>query len=292
MNLSDILEEIRPKQWYKQGIVMIPLLFSRNLTNIESIISVLLAVVSFSAVASSVYIINDIADREEDRKHPEKKHRPIASRRISAFQGLILSLVLFLFGTSLSYTLGFLFLAVITTYVIQNLFYSFYLKQVAIIDVLLISFGFVLRASGGAVAIGEPVSPWLVINIGLLALLLGIGKRHDELKGINGNETRKVLEVYDDIGTERLLNIIVSTQLTTYAIYTFTYELSLMVITFPFVLFALFRYLYLIEHIDIGSKPYLLFRDKPLVVNTFLWSLTVFVVLYRSKYIIAIVEYV
>jgi 4-hydroxybenzoate polyprenyltransferase len=281
-----LIEELRPKQWYKQGVIFVPLLFSKNLTNIDSIISILIATISFCLISSSVYIINDISDAEEDREHPVKKHRPIASGDVSIRLGIVTALLLFIISVGLGYILGLLFLAVILIYFIQNLLYSYWLKRIAFIDILMISFGFVLRSTSGAVAISEPVSPWLISCIGFLALLLGVGKRKNEIQTIDDSDSRNVLKQYKLVGIDRIMTVVVTTLISVYALYTFTYEYNLMIVTVPSVIFALFRYMYLVQCLGIGSKPYKLIKDKQFVANILLWFLLTLIVLYRGDYIV------
>lgn len=288
--MKRLIEELRPEEWYKQSVILIPILFSRNLTSLEAIISMTIAVISFSFMASTVYIINDISDIEEDRNHPIKKDRPIASGDVSIRQGVLTCIILFLCSCILAYYLGLLFLGVLIVYFGQNLLYSYHLKNIAFVDILMISFGFVLRAVSGAVAISEPVSSWLIACVGFLALMLGVGKRKNEIQKTDDFSTRNSLSVYNELGIDKIMTIVVSSLISVYALYTFTYNNYAMIITIPSVVFALFRYVYLVESADVGSDPSKLLFDRQFMSNMILWTMLAFIVLYKGGYINRIIK--
>lgn len=289
--MKRLLEELRPKQWYKQSVIFIPLLFSRNLTNLDAILLTFAATVSFSLIASSIYVLNDIIDIEEDRNHPRKKHRPIASGDVSVRLGVLTSIVLSILSLSLGYAIGIPFMLLLMLYFVQNIFYSYTLKHIAFVDVLMISFGFVIRAVSGAVAIGEPVSSWLITSVGFLALLLGVGKRKNEIEETDDSSTREVLKVYEKAGIDRIITINITTLISVYALYTFTYDNNVIIATIPLVVFALLRYTYLVQIKDIGSKPYKLLFDTQSVVNILIWTALVFMALYRPHYLESLIEF-
>ena len=248
--------EVRPWQWYKQSILLIGIVFSKQLFNPVAWSQVLLAVLAFCALAGATYIFNDISDVEADRKHPTKRNRPIASGQVSLTTAAVFAVALLVFGFALSYAIGRLFLLVVLTYIAQNALYSLYLKDVVLVDVMLIAIGFVLRAVAGVVAIGVALSPWLVVCTFLAALLLAIGKRRNEFKASDmPGETRTTLKEYTPETLDQLLGIVTSTLLISYSIYTFTGAKLAMMLTLPFAFFGVFRYHHLVHTIDSGCRP-------------------------------------
>jgi 4-hydroxybenzoate polyprenyltransferase len=273
--------EIRPWQWYKQGVILIAIVFSKQLFDPLAWGQVAVAVAAFCAVAGATYIFNDISDVEEDRNHPEKRNRPIASGQVSVQTAGAFAISLLVSGFALSYALGPLFVAVIATYLVQNAAYSLYLKDVVLVDVLLIAIGFVLRAVAGVVAIGVALSPWLVVCTFLAALLLALGKRRHEFAASEvPGETRATLAEYTPETLDQLLGIVISTLLMSYSIYTFTGAKLAMMLTLPFAFFGVFRYHHLVYTTQAGASPGALLVDRQLLVNFTLWGLMAVIVLY------------
>lgn len=273
--------EIRPWQWYKQGVILIAIVFSKQLFDPMAWGRVSIAVAAFCAVAGATYIFNDISDVEEDRKHPEKRNRPIASGQVSVQTAGAFAIALLVAGFALSYTLGPLFVAIIVAYLVQNAAYSLYLKDVVLVDVLLIAIGFVLRAVAGVVAIGVALSPWLVVCTFLAALLLALGKRRHEFAASEvPGETRATLADYTPETLDQLLGIVISTLLMSYSIYTFTGAKLAMMLTLPFAFFGVFRYHHLVYTTKAGASPGALLVDRQLLVNFAFWGLIAVVVLY------------
>jgi 4-hydroxybenzoate polyprenyltransferase len=262
-------------------MLLLGIVFSGNLFSAEAWTEILLAIVSFTAVASATYVYNDISDVEEDRNHPVKQNRPIASGQLSVSAAAVFGAGLFAGGFILALIINGLFAVITLAYILQNILYSLYLKQVVIADILLIAVGFVLRAVAGVVAIGVLLSPWLVVCTFLTALLLAIGKRRHEMKvHEEPGEARATLEDYDADSLDQFLVITMSTLLVSYSLYTFFGTSAEMMITLPFAFFATFRYQHLVLKSDISAEPARLATDYPFLANLCLWTVAVIVVLY------------
>lgn len=280
---AGLLYEIRPWQWYKQSILLVGIVFSKNLLNPAAWREVVLAMVAFCAVAGAVYVLNDISDVEEDRKHPEKRNRPIASGQVSVPTAAAFAVALLAGGLWLSAAVDVRFLLVVCAYLLQNVLYSLYLKEVVIVDVMVVALGFVFRAIGGVVAIDVYLSPWLVVCTFLAALLLAIGKRRHEIRTRDvPAETRSTLGEYTDESLDQLLVVAVATLLVSYSLYTFFRAKPTMMFTLPFAYFGVFRYLHLVNTAGIGSAPKYLALDRPFAMNLIVWTAVVVAVLYGA----------
>lgn len=279
---------LRPRQWTKNLLVLAGLVFSRNVVRPDLWWPTLLAFVLFCAASSAVYALNDLADAERDRLHPEKKDRPLASgviRREEAWALAMALLALALLPAAL--LLPALFTAILVGYVALNALYSWQLKHMVILDVMAIAAGFELRAVGGAVAIGVPISPWLHVCTILLALFLGLCKRRHEIvlleEGAGGH--RGTLDHYSLELLDQMIGIVTTSTLMAYSLYTFSAENlprnHSMMITIPFVLYGIFRYLYLVHQCNLGGSPeQVLLKDRPVQVDLALWVGVVLVVMY------------
>lgn len=280
--ITDLIREIRPWQWYKQGVMLLGIIFSKNLTNGEAWLNLLIGVFAFTAIAGATYIFNDIRDREEDQNHPEKQHRPIASGQVSVPVAAGFALLLVVSGFGAAYSLGSFFILVIGAYLGQNVLYLLYLKQIVFVDVLIVAIGFVLRAIAGVIAIGVFLSPWLIVSTFLFALVLALGKRRNELKlAETPRETRAVLGEYSIENIDQLLVMTMATLLMAYSLYTFSRTDPTVMATLPFAFFGVFRYHHLVHTTDIAGQPEFLFTDRPSVVNLVLWGLVAIAVLYN-----------
>ena len=285
--LPPIVRAMRPLQWTKNGIVAAALVFDRKLFELEPALRCLLAILCFCAVSSAIYLINDLKDIEADRHHPVKRHRPIAAGEVSPGFALAVAvslLVAALAGAALN---GLDFVAVIAGYAALMVAYSAGLKQLVILDVFAIAAGFVLRAAGGAVAIDVPISPWLYVCTLLLALFLGFGKRRNELATLDAAAVRHRanLEAYTIPFLDQLISVVASAVVMAYSIYTFAApnvpDNHAMMLTIPFVAYAVFRYLFLIHRRDLGGSPeILLFTDRPLLICILGWGLASVAILY------------
>jgi 4-hydroxybenzoate polyprenyltransferase len=279
--LTGLVRETRPQQWYKQGVLLLGITFSRNLLNPEAWTAVLFAIVGFTAVAGATYVINDIADVEADRNHPEKRHRPIASGQVPVPVAAAFAAALLIGGFGLALAVGPLLVAVLGTYLGQNLLYSTYIKHVAFADVISVAVGFVLRAIAGVVAIGVFLSPWLIVCTFLSALVLALGKRRHELgASADPQRTRETLGSYTAESVDQLLTVVTATLLMAYALYTFDRADPTMMLTLPFAFFGVFRYHHLIHTTEIAGRPEFLFADRPSMLNLALWAATAVAALY------------
>lgn len=288
MILRNIIISMRPYQWVKNLLVFAALFFSISYHDGSNVIKVLVAFTSFCLASSGVYVMNDLKDIEEDKVHPVKKLRPIASG--SLHKGLAIGLMFFLFIASgmsgLLLNQG--FLIILGSYVLLNIGYSGGLKKIVILDVILLSVGFLLRAVAGAVTLNIAASPWLFLCTLMLALLLGFGKRYNEIKILSANaeKHRDCLKEYTLPFLEKLMIISASTAAVTYSLYTMSNETitrlnsSSLIYTSPMVLFGIFRYLFLVLEKNHGGDPTkLILKDVQMIINFIIWAGTVFLVL-------------
>jgi len=280
---------LRPRQWTKNLILFAGLIFSQNLFNPVLFSKTLYAFLVFCLLSGAVYLVNDIIDIEKDRLHPEKKKRPLASRKLSLKVAKGTAIGLPIICLLLSYVLNLQFLLVSVSYYLLMLAYSFFLKKKVILDVMTIAFGFVLRALAGAVAIQVEVSSWFLICTILLALFLGLAKRRHELRLLEGKAAahRESLSSYSPQLLDQLIAAVTSSTILAYALYTQGAETVArfgtknMVYTLPFVVYGIFRYLYLMYVKEHGGSPEkVLFSDKPMLANVFLYLIAASVILY------------
>jgi len=284
----------RPSQWTKNLVVFAAVFFTKKLSDPAGPITAGFAFVLFSFISSAVYIVNDILDREEDRRHPEKKNRPIASGALSVPAAAIGAVALAAVALGLGFRLAVPFGLTLLTYFTLNLLYSLRLKEVVGLDVLLISTGFVLRAIGGVEALVGRVedvllSPWLLVCTLFLSLFLGLCKRRCELATLGANAAghRPVLAHYSLPLVDSLIGVVASATLISYSIYTIWPETvrkfgtDRLVYTVPFVVYGLFRYLYLVYRKNIGGNPSeVLYRDRPILATLVLWVAAMFVLIF------------
>ncbi|MBI5945557.1 MAG: decaprenyl-phosphate phosphoribosyltransferase [Chloroflexi bacterium] len=288
--LTALIKTMRPRQWTKNVFIFAALVFDKQLLHADSFLRTLVGFGLFCLISSSVYIFNDLADVEADRQHPEKKNRPIASGKLSVSAAWIsgIALVLVTLGAAFFLTPG--FEAVLVIYFILNMAYSKWLKHIPIVDVLIISAGFVLRVHAGVTLIQvERFSPWLYVVMTLLSLFLGFGKRRAELALLahGAGSHRKVLDGYTLPLLDQYIMIVSGTTIVAYSLYTFSApnvpENHSMMLTIPFVVYTIFRYLYLIEVKHAGGAPEeILLSDRPFQIAMFLWGVTVLAVFYLS----------
>lgn len=285
-----LLKTMRPRQWTKNVFIFAALVFDKQLFVVDSFLRTLAGFALFCLISSSVYIFNDLADVEADRQHPEKKNRPIASGKLSVQSAWAAGIVLVLVTFVLAWLLSPGFELVIMAYFAINMAYSKWLKHIAILDVLIISLGFVLRVGAGVTLIAvERFSPWLYIVMFLLSLFLGFGKRRAELALLahGAGSHRKVLDGYTLPLLDQYILIVSGTTIVAYSLYTFSApnvpENHSMMLTIPFMVYAIFRYLYLIQVKHAGGTPEeVLLSDRPFQASMLLWAVTVIVIFYFS----------
>ena len=279
-----LLRLLRPKQWLKNGFVLLPLLFSGFLLKLDLVEYALLATLVFCLLSGCVYIFNDIVDRESDRKHLAKRDRPIASGEVSIASAARLLAILLVIAFVCSFFVGLLFIVVAVSYFALNIAYSLALKHIPAVDILCVSMGFVLRVVGGAIAISCFISPWILFCTFSLSLFLAIQKRYGEIDESEGLErgSRKVLGFYTRELLNELGSIAASLTIVAYSLYTFNAtQTEWMMITIPFVVFGLFRYLIIAKTIGgVESPEKILLQDKAILVDVALWIAVCAVLLY------------
>jgi 4-hydroxybenzoate polyprenyltransferase len=284
-----ILRAMRPKQWTKNAFIFAALVFDRKLLDWHALIITIAAFALFCLLASSVYLINDVLDRESDRNHPIKKNRPIASGRLPVSTALIVAFVLLIVSLVGAYFLNIDFLYICGIYFVVNLLYTKWLKHMPIIDVFVIAACFVLRVAAGVSVIQvQRFSPWLYVVTTLLSLYLGFGKRRAELSVLVNDSPqshRKVLSGYSIELVDQFITVVSASSIIAYSLYTFSApnlpDNHVMMFTIPFVLYGIFRYLYLIKMQNAGGEPEeILLRDRPIQATVLLWVLAVMVIFY------------
>lgn len=283
-----LLRTMRPKQWSKNIFIFAALVFDQKLFRPLLFGRTIAAFGLFCLISSAVYLINDLADIEKDRQHPVKRNRPLASGALPPRVAVVAAVLIIAVCIPLAYLLSPVFGAILLGYLLLMITYSFYLKNVVIADFLTVAAGFVLRVAAGAVVVqAERFSPWLYICMTLLAIFLAVGKRRHELLLLEGNanEHRAILDEYNIHLLDDIIVIVIAAVLVAYSFYTFSAPNlppnHAMMLTIPFVLYGLFRYLYLIHVRNEGGAPEdIVVSDLPLIIDFGLWGGAVVVVMY------------
>ena len=286
--LTALIKSMRPRQWTKNVFVFVPLFFDRKLTDPESLLRTLAAFVLFCLMSSAVYLMNDLVDIEKDRQHPKKKNRPLPAGELSPAVAALAAVVFALGSLLAGYYLTPNLALILLIYLLLQIAYTLWLKNIVLVDVLVVSSGFILRIAAGVAVIDvERFSPWLYVFSGFLALFLVLGKRRHELVllGDEGASHRSILSEYNIDLIDRMLGIVTTGAVVAYSLYTFLAEglpaNHAMMLTIPFVLYAIFRWLYLIHVRHEGGAPEdIVLRDRPLQLDIILWVVVVFVALY------------
>lgn len=280
---------MRPEQWIKNFFVFTALLFSKNLFNLSKDIDALVGFIIFCMITGCAYVINDLVDLEKDKLHPTKSQRPIASGRLNKTTAIKITTIICLVSLSFAFYINSFFGIIVLAYFLLNIGYSIYLKNIVIMDVVTIASGFVLRVLGGAVIISVTSSQWLILCTILLSLFLGFSKRRHELVLLEDNATghRKVLEHYSPYFLDQMISVVTASTVICYALYTMSKDTieklgtSKLIYTIPFVLYGIFRYLYLVHQKEKGGSPTeIVFTDKPMIVNIILWVIASIVFIY------------
>lgn len=281
--VKNLICSMRPKQWIKNGFVFAGLIFSRSFTEPRAVVRVLFCFFIFSMISGALYIINDIADKEKDSVHPVKRNRPIASGRLNTVTALVFSIIISSVSLICAFLLSLKLFLIVLLYFILVIAYSFKLKNVIIIDVIILSAGFVLRTAGGAVVIDVWISPWLILCTTLLALFLALNKRKSELQTMSERapEHRKILAEYSPELINNMLSVITPITVMCYCLYTFSAGRSgYMMLTIPFVLYGVFRYQYIAVSGNMcGAPETALYQDKPLLIDVALWVITCVIIM-------------
>lgn len=280
---------LRPKDWAKNFFLFIPLFFAGELFNVSKILLVAVGVFCFCCVASSIYIINDYRDREDDRKHPVKKDRPLASGAASPTIALVLFALLLISGFGVAFYLNVKFAFLMGVYFVMNMGYSFGLKNVSILDVFIVATGFAIRVKAGGILAEVPVTTWLNMMVFLLALFMAIGKRRDDvlLSDSSGVHMRKVMKGYTLEFLNSLLALVSGIIIVAYFMYTLSdrmiaqHQTARLFYTGVFVMAGIMRYLQIIfVQKDAGSPTKILFKDRFIQVVILLWIISFYFVLY------------
>jgi len=291
--LNNYLKLARPRQWLKNIFVFAGLVFAVKFNDSDSIVRTIYGFFAFCFVSSGLYSINDICDKEKDKFHPSKKNRPIASGAIGSSSAAIFSVILLTMGFTIGYKLNINFFFCLVVYFIMTFFYSVYLKTLIIVDVIIIASGFVLRAISGTYIVNVEISEWLFICTFLLALLLGFGKRRNEIITL-GNEAdghRKNLKNYSLQLLDYYIVAASSAAIFAYSMYCISERTGRNIVkheylkfTIPFVVYAIFRYIFILIFKNIGGEPEsLLYKDKGLLISFLLWSVSIIVIISIGK---------
>ncbi len=284
-----LFRTLRPAQWPKNVFVLAPLFLAQKLGEPAAVKASAIAFVAFCLASSAIYIINDIRDRDEDGRHPLKRHRPIASGAVGVGTASAVAAVLLVAVGALAWPLGATFTGLVGGYVAINFLYSSGLKRIVILDVMILSLGFVLRVAGGAAAIRVEVSSWLFLSTIFLALFLAFSKRRHELVLLkdSARDQRRVLSQYNETFLDQMINVVTASCVISYALYATDpatvakIGTNNLVLTVPMVLFGIFRYLYLVyQHSDDRSPTEVLLSDVPFLVNVVIWGLAVLWIVY------------
>ncbi len=279
-----IFKTMRPRQWTKNLLVFAALIFSQNLSNLPMVSDATIAFIVFCFLSGSVYTLNDLLDIKQDRTHPKKSQRPLASGQLKPPVAIISGSILVVLSLANAFWLNTNFGFIALGYFILQIAYSTALKHVVILDVLAVSIGFVLRAIAGAEVINVPISSWLLVCTILLALFLSLGKRRHEIILLEDNaaDHRKILFEYSPALLDQMISVVTASTVVAYALYTMSVETinkfhtDNLKYTIPFVLYGIFRYLYLIHQKSEGGSPEkILLNDRPLLINIILYLLTV-----------------
>jgi len=287
--MMPFIKALRPHQWIKNLFVLAALIFSKHVFDPDYLLRALLAFVSYCLISSAVYLFNDIRDRNSDRNHPEKRHRPIASGALGVSTAFIMAIFLALIALWLAFGIQLYFGFILVIYMLFNIAYSLGLKNVVILDVMIIASGFLLRAVGGALAIEVEISSWFILCTMLLALFLGFVKRRQELTLLENQagQHRQSLKDYSAPFLDQVIAVVTSGSLLSYALYTMSPDVTeklgapYLSLTIPFVIYGLLRYLYLVYNKGQGGDTATtLLRDFPLQLACLFWVITLSAVLY------------
>jgi len=280
MILVEIFKSLRPQQWIKNFFIFAPLIFSRNVLHPEAALTAAATFAAFCIVSSAHYIFNDLMDIEEDKLHPIKSRRPLASGRLPKGAAVAAMLVLAALGLGLAAAIGLPILIVSLVYLVLQVAYSIRLKHVVILDIFVVAAGFVIRVVAGGLAIKVMISSWLLVCTMLLALFLAMSKRRHELILLESEAAnhRPILKEYNTYLLDQMISVVTASTLVAYCLYTISEETVAkfgtrrLIWTVPFVLYGIFRYLYLIHQKNEGGSPeHLILKDKPLLADIFCW---------------------
>jgi len=283
MNMLELLRLMRPHQWVKNAFVFTGLLFGHAWDDFNLVVTVVMAFAAFCLVSSAIYVLNDIVDLEQDKHHPKKCKRPLASGLVSIPAAALLAILSGASGLVLAYSATVPVLVILVGYALMNIAYSLRLKHVVILDVFIIAAGFMLRILAGTLGVGIPPSQWLLLCGLMLTLFLGFTKRRAEIFALTGEKTshRKVLEHYSPVLLDQMMGITAAGLIMSYSLYTMNadtiriHNTANLIYTVPFVMYGVFRYIYLLHHQSRGGDPsHDLVRDPHLLIVVGAWLIT------------------
>jgi 4-hydroxybenzoate polyprenyltransferase len=287
--IKQLFISLRPKQWTKNVLLFAGLIFSKNLFQFPLFLKVAAGFVVFCALSGAGYLINDILDLRQDRIHPLKSKRPLASGRLTVPAAFSTALVLAVSGLAAAFSINVFFGLIALVYMSTTLGYTLFFKHVVILDMIVLATGFVLRAVAGVTVIHVTISSWLLVCTIFLALFLTLGKRRHELilLGEDAQAHRPILEEYSPYLLDQMVSVVTASTLMTYTLYTMAPETiekfgtRNLVLTTPFVLFGIFRYLYLMHQKNLGGSPeQILLKDIPMVINSLLYFIATSLIIY------------
>lgn len=282
---NGIIRSLRPKQWMKNLFIVVPVIFTKKITDLYVDVRMIAAFGLFCLLAGCVYLINDVVDIEKDRQHTDKKNRPLPSGKITRAQAIISAVLIFCVCISLSFCLDRFFGVMVSFYIVINICYSFWLKNIIIVDVITIAIGFILRVLSGGSIVGVPSSDWIIMSTLFISLFMGFSKRRGEILEKNNLEvvgsSRKVLEFYSPELLDNFLLITATGAIISYAVYTTSdyvygkFGTHNLIYTTIFVVYGVLRYYYLIHkiHKKSSNPTDILLCDYPMIINLVLWIL-------------------
>lgn len=280
--MKNYIKLLRIQQWYKNLLIYLPLIFGKQLFNVDSLLTVTLGFISLCFISSANYIINDISDLKKDKLHPEKSKRPLASGKITIKEAIFFALLSLILSLIIAINLPFYFLLSVASMFILTQLYSLYLKNILFIDVILIAINFVIRTISGFFIINIMFSPWLIICPFFLSLFLSIGKRESEARFIKkAYNHRTVLKHYTHELTHTLMIVSVVSLIITYTLFTFLSQYPLLILTLPIVVYAIFRYFsFIYTGSIIARHPEKIIKDKPMAISLLIWLISVLFIVY------------
>ena len=288
-HLKNIVISLRPYQWTKNLLVFAALIFSGNVFVLKDVELALMTFFLFSLASGSIYLFNDVLDRNEDMIHPLKKLRPVASGELSIKYAVFASLAICLLSIFGSFFVDHALAYIVIAYIFITVLYTVILKHIVILDIVIVAIGFVLRAIAGAVVIDVKISPWLLVCTLFLALFIIIGKRRHEfvLLQENAADHRRILKEYSLLLLDQMIVVVTAASIVSYALYTLDnntiekFRTEYLVYTVPFVILGMFRYLFLIYKKNLGDRPEkILLNDKGIIIIILLWIITVGIIIY------------
>ncbi len=290
ITLRSLIISLRPHQWIKNGVVLIPLFFAQKIFHYPSLLQGIQAVIIFCILTGGIYLVNDLVDLESDRKHPVKRNRPLARGLISPLLAKIVAPLLLISALIWGLAFGTDFFLILVAYLVIQALYNYRFKKIVILDIFCISGGFFLRVIAGGIAIHVFISHWLIICSILISMFLALSKRRHELVFLgesNAENHRKVLSDYSPFLLDQMIGVITAATLLSYMLYCISpdtiqkFQTDHMIYTFPFVLYGILRYLYLIHQKNEGGAPErLLFSDLPLLLSFVLWVIACLMIVY------------